>query len=456
MFRFALANLLSRKSRSTLALLGLTVAIAGMVGLFSVIEGLERISKQTFDRIPGVIVLQTGAPVPLFSRLPAAWEEEIKQVEGVKTVSPEIWFRVNVIDGIMAISPPRFLFGVDIPTWNELDSALYRDDMVEGRFLDEDDIGTNHAVVSRSIQEEFELSLGDMFTINGDEAELVGIYETGSIMIDVTILMDRSVVRQRSRFDPASVSAYYLEAVDGDNEAIIERIEELFRGRKGEAWKPSSASSYDNPLQAVLGGLQSLIDRGGTLPETQSAEADPTESEDRDQPASEPSSRKIKRNVDKRLLVDDSSPVDVQSADQWSERFNTFTKNLDFLMLVLAGIGLTIAILGITNTMLMSVSERIIEIGILKANGWTRKNVLSLIAYESAILGFFGGCLGALVGWVATLVINANFSDRVELYAGPGLLTFSIIFATTLGLMAGLYPAIWAMRLMPMDAIRRG
>ncbi|HSG69854.1 MAG TPA: ABC transporter permease, partial [Planctomycetaceae bacterium] len=189
MFRFALFNLLSRKARSALALLGLTVAIVGMVGLFSVIEGLERISKESFDRIPGIIVLQSGAPVPLFSRLPAEWEEDIKSVEGVKIVSPEIWFRVNVIEGKMTISPPRFLFGVDIPTWNALESALYRDDIIEGRFLSERDRGTNHAVVSRSIQEEFELELGDVFTVNGDDATLIGVYETGSILIDITIAM---------------------------------------------------------------------------------------------------------------------------------------------------------------------------------------------------------------------------------------------------------------------------
>jgi putative ABC transport system permease protein len=106
--------------------------------------------------------------------------------------------------------------------------------------------------------------------------------------------------------------------------------------------------------------------------------------------------------------------------------------------------------------MLMSVSERIIEIGILKANGWSRRNVLTLIACESSLLGLAGGCLGSLSGWIVALVINASFPDRVELYAGPQLLSFSVVFSTALGLLAGLYPAFWAMRMMPMDAIRRG
>ena len=113
-------------------------------------------------------------------------------------------------------------------------------------------------------------------------------------------------------------------------------------------------------------------------------------------------------------------------------------------------------IFGIINTMLMSVSERIIEFGILKANGWSRGNVLQLITFESAILGLAGGLLGAGIGWGGATVLNMMFPDRLHLYASPTLLLFAVLFSTVLGVVAGLYPAVWAMRMMPMDAIRRG
>ena len=462
MLRFALSNLLNRKARSILALLGLTVAIAGMVGLFSIVEGLDRVTKDSFARIPGILVMQTGSPLPLFSRLPAEWEEDLKQVEGVKIVCPELWVRVNVLEGKMILSPPRFLFGVDIERWNALRRALYRDDLVEGRFLNADDIGTRNVVVSRSIQEEMKLELGEEFSINGQDATLVGVYETGSILIDVTIIMDIGSLREQARFDPAAVSAYYVEVVDEDsNEEIIEQIREAFRGREGDPWVPSSmvVSTDENPLETMLEGfdqwLKSASDpktpNSKQTPQTeqrtseQTPETPPQETTDSDQP-----------EIEKRLQVDESIPIDVQTADAWGERFSDFMSDLDFIMLILTSIGMTIAALGIVNTMLMSVSERIIEIGILKANGWSKRNVLNLISCESGILGFGGGCLGSILGWLATLVVNANFPDRVELYASPQLLLFSIFFSTTLGLLAGLYPAIWAMRMMPMDAIRRG
>ena len=135
MFRFAVRNLLSRPIRSLLSLLGLTVAIAGMVGLFSVAEGLNRLMTDTFGRIPGLIAVQPGAPIPLFSRLPAAWKSELEKVDGVEVVTGEVWQRVNVVNGEVVLTPPRFLFGADIKSRQKLRHSVYRSDLQEGRFL---------------------------------------------------------------------------------------------------------------------------------------------------------------------------------------------------------------------------------------------------------------------------------------------------------------------------------
>ena len=66
-----------------LSLVGLTVAIMGMIGLFSVAKGLDEMVSDTFGRIKGLVAMQPGAPIPLFSRLPAAWGAEIARVPGV-------------------------------------------------------------------------------------------------------------------------------------------------------------------------------------------------------------------------------------------------------------------------------------------------------------------------------------------------------------------------------------
>ena len=114
MFRFAFRNLLSRPVRSLLALLGLTVAIAGMVGLFSIASGIDDTVGKTFNKIPGLAAMQPGAPIPLFSRLPVAWSAEMATIPGVRTVRPEVWGRAQLVEGKPTFSPPRFLFGTEI------------------------------------------------------------------------------------------------------------------------------------------------------------------------------------------------------------------------------------------------------------------------------------------------------------------------------------------------------
>ena len=137
------------------------MAIVGMVGLFSVKKGIEQMVTATFDQIPGLAAMQPGAPIPLFSRLPAAWRDEIERLPGVGVVRPEVWTRVNVIEGKRIIAPPRFFFGADIETGLRLRKSIYRDSIIEGRFLTDEDRGTLNAVVSRQIAEEFNKSIED-------------------------------------------------------------------------------------------------------------------------------------------------------------------------------------------------------------------------------------------------------------------------------------------------------
>src|SRR5262249_32962780 len=161
MFRFALKNLFSRPVRTLLALTGLTVAIAGMVGLFSVAEGIEASVAATFGKVPGLAVMQPGAPIPLFSKIPAAWGAEIERLAGVHIVHPEVWTRAHIIEGKPCISPPRFLFGSDLRQSPKLRYSVYREGLKAGRALAESDRGKPHAIVSRAIADQFQKNVGD-------------------------------------------------------------------------------------------------------------------------------------------------------------------------------------------------------------------------------------------------------------------------------------------------------
>ena len=448
MWKFAVRNLLSRPARSALSLLGLTVAIAGMVGLFSVAKGIDATVEQTFGQIPGLLVMQTGAPIPLFSRLPLVWGDEIQQLDGVGVVTPEVLLRVNIINGKNVISPPRFFLGIDIASRLKLKKGIYLDAMKEGRFLGSEDLGKKHVVVSRAIAQQFEKKLGDTMRINGADMTIVGIYHCGSLLLDVAILVDVGTLRQQGWVDRDSACSFYVEPNGRvPIEVLSKKISEHFRGRSlvsnttNSLWSllalasptTPSDSKPTNPISSLFG----LIN-----PQSKSADKEKTSGTDASS-MTEP---------DK----ENALPIEVRSSSDWAEKVGEFSQDLDLFLALMTGIGMTIAVLSIINTMLMSVSERVIEFGILKANGWTPWDVLRLVTFESATLGLGGGLLGSFIGWLVTQVFNARWPERLNLYASPGLLVFSITFSTLIGMLGGLYPALWAMRLSPMEAIRRG
>lgn len=447
MVRLAIRNLLSRPARSTLSLMGLTVAIVGMVGLFSVAEGIDATIDETFGQVPGIIVMQRGAPIPLFSRVPRAWAKEAEQLPGVNAVSPEIWVRANIINGKSIVTPPRVILGADSVAQSKVKKHLYRNAITEGRYLQPEDLGTNRAVISQQIGEEFDIGVGDSFVVNGRRLEVIGIYFCGSLLLDSTIVADSQIIQEMSLFDANTLSSFYVEPTgEIPVDELITRLEDLFRGRQLHTWMPTMMLAGQSSPSAAKDGSAPFMPSGNPL-------IDIFRMADRAIRSSLPQPTAAPATVE---AESDEVPLDIKSADDLAEKFNEFSGDLDIFLTLMTGIGLTIAVLSILNTMLMSVSERIIEFGILKANGWSRSDIMKLITAESATLGFAGGCCGCLLGWLLTLFVNWNWSDHIRLLASPGLLVFSLVFATILGVAGGLYPAVWATRMMPMDAIRRG
>src|SRR5690606_9208143 len=153
----------------------------------------------------GLVILQNGAPIPLFSTLPAGWGDEIADLEGVSVVTPEYWSRANLIDGKSILSPPRLLLGTDLPSWLQRRQQIFADALTDGRFFTADDVGTSRTVISRQIADEFDKSVGDPIVVNGQELEIIGIYEVGSVLLDVTIIVDIDLLRRMTRAAPDTV-----------------------------------------------------------------------------------------------------------------------------------------------------------------------------------------------------------------------------------------------------------
>lgn len=102
-----------------------------------------------------------------------------------------------------------------------------------------------------------------------------------------------------------------------------------------------------------------------------------------------------------------------------------------------------VGVLGVMNTMLMTVFERKQELSILLALGWKRRRIVRLVLSESALLGLFGGIGGILIGTVGVKILQASPAIR-GLFApevSAELLMTSVVLAIAVGLLSGLYPA---------------
>ena len=150
------------------------------------------------------------------------------------------------------------------------------------------------------------------------------------------------------------------------------------------------------------------------------------------------------------------------------EGINSFFTVLQIVFGGVGAIALLVAAIGIANTMTMSILERTREIGLMKAVGATNQDVLSIFLGEAAGIGFIGGLGGVLLGWGSSAVLNlialSYFASQVSEQGGmpPTMVTttplwlpiFGLVFATLVGLVSGLYPALRAATMVPVNALK--
>jgi putative ABC transport system permease protein len=408
MWRFAWQNLITRPTRTLLAVVGLTIPIIAILGLFSLTNGIRTLMGTTLEKMNGLMVMRANTPAPVFSDLPAKHVDELRKVRGARVVAPEVWRICPTLDGknlfaraatqlftkkgdqrFSSFAETILIEGQSLPEHLGLKSGVFEQGLLPpekggGRFLQMDDVGKPNVLISSKIARDYPNADGtpkkvnDTILIGGKPFKIIGIYETGSFIIDLTVVTEITTARKLLNVDEGNVSTFYLEP---------------------------------DPFTDIA----TLGDR----------------------------------------ITSAIPDVQIRSMSQFNLQVGNIMGKLDTFLILTVGLALLVGGVGIANTMLMSAMERFVEFGVMRANGWTRRNILGLVTAESALLGLICGLLGSLVAFAAVIFLNrflSRFELKLELTAE--LVATSIGVAILIATFAGLYPAWRASRMTPMDAIR--
>jgi putative ABC transport system permease protein len=160
---------------------------------------------------------------------------------------------------------------------------------------------------------------------------------------------------------------------------------------------------------------------------------------------------RVAMRIKHRLNGNEEDDFGVANVEELNNQIDQFTGSIAMVVVPITLITLVVGGIVVMNIMLVSVTERTFEVGLRKAVGATRRQILLQFLIESAILCALGGVLGLLLSWGVTALITALAAITMTITIGYILL--ALIVSTVIGMIAGIYPAFKAARLDPILAL---
>jgi putative ABC transport system permease protein len=157
--------------------------------------------------------------------------------------------------------------------------------------------------------------------------------------------------------------------------------------------------------------------------------------------------------IARRIPFNGIDTFSLNTAEQMIEQFHNVTATVALVMVILSSIGLLVGGIGVMNIMLVSVTERTREIGVRKAIGARRSDIVVQFLTEAVVLTVMGGVLGLFLGWLisrAAGLIFPSLPTAVPLWAA----CLGVFVSVAVGLFFGIWPASRAARLDPVEALR--
>ena len=421
--KMALKSIWGKKGRSTLTILGIFIGIAAVMTIVSIMEGMKELTRQQYEAMGSNRVTvyiwsymyddEGNSLAPdYFPKLYEYCNGLKDQIEGV---TPEGYLNATVVYGtkstdnmgyewdengnLIGDTPPSLYYASDqYSVCNNLTVARGRD----LAYLDM----TNYnqvCVMGAQAAEIFFGSgnpVGQEIQVNGNPFLVVGVYESKSAGVNVGSSEENQWIQETiNRQDYMILLPSTMTRIFNNNQPIEQYI---IKAKDTESLKEVSTL-----VNGFLAGF--ISDDNGYY------------------------------------YID--NPTSYQNeqaeADKLQQRF----------LGGIAAISLLVGGIGIMNIMLVTVTERTREIGIRKAIGAERKSIIVQFLIEAAMICGIGGIFGIIVGYLGTLIVGKMNFDII-LIPSAGITVGAFLISVALGIIFGLYPAVKASGLQPVDALR--
>jgi len=408
-FFIAIRSLVANKLRSSLTMLGIIIGVGAVISLMSIGRGAEASIMTTFEQMgtnvinvvsktPGVTTLAAMTSSNLSLTLDDA--EAIERLPLVTMVAP---VNENYVD--IATSEETTIATVEAST-PEFE-AVYNYPAEFGRFITEQDVKSRASVVvlgSEIAEDLFDTEdpVGQEVKILGRDFTVVGVLETkGGQAMGVS--MDSIIVVPITTYQ---VRLFPRQTIRGEDAVMSLSVQ-------------VADSVYNDE---VSGEITELL-------------------------------RKRHRIAD-----DDDEDFMIVTMEQALGLMQQVTGIFTIVLGAIAGISLLVGGIGIMNIMLVSVTERTREIGVRKAMGARRRDILMQFLIEAATLSAVGGGIGIAGGWAMAYLISQVDTGDIPLNAvvTPDIVILAISVSVFIGLASGVYPAMRAASLNPIDALHYG
>ncbi len=410
-FVIAIRSLSANKLRSSLTMLGIIIGVGAVITLMSVGRGAQASIASAFEQMgtnvlyvmsssPEVEGLAGMSPVFVTPTLTMDDVEALKRIRSVVAIAPVNENFVEVTAG--GESKVAIIHG-GTPEYQE----VYNYSLASGQFIDERNVASRDrvAVLGDEVAEELFGSddpIGERVKMKGQRFTVIGVLEAkGGAMMGVS--MDNIVVTPITTFQ----TRLFTQRTASGEDAV-----------QSISLKVASPEAIDEVREEI-----------------------------------EPVLRKRHR-----LSVDEKNDFTVVSQEQILGLVGQVTGVFTIFLGAIAGISLLVGGIGIMNIMLVSVTERTREIGIRKAVGAKRRDILLQFLLESAMLSFAGGGIGIIGGWLLSWLISRINIGGMTIHAvvSPDIVILAISVSVFIGLASGIYPAMRAARLNPIDALHYG